>query len=143
MSNRLTIAQLQKLQKGGFIKGYTVPPPVKGAAGTKAPKKGSKTKAWIALHLQAWCTVQGHALVSEHRFHPVRRWRFDWCIPAIKVAIEYEGVMSDKSRHTTVTGFSGDSEKYSQAALLGWSVLRYTVMTHKNLLSDLDRLKSK
>ena len=27
----------------------------------------------------------------EYRFHPVRRWRFDFANPEYKVAIEFEG----------------------------------------------------
>ena len=34
---------------------------------------------------------------SEYAFDQVRRWRFDWAIPEIKVAIEYEGIMVDAS----------------------------------------------
>ena len=55
-----------------------------------------------------------------------RLWRFDWAWPDLKVAIEYEGLMSAKSRHITITGFSKDCEKYNAAALLGWQEYRFT-----------------
>jgi hypothetical protein len=38
----------------------------------------------------------------------------------LKVAIEYEGLMSVKSGQTTVTGYSNDCIKYNLAACLGW-----------------------
>ena len=67
---------------------------------------------------------------KEHRFHPVRRWHFDWAMPDKKVAVEYEGVGGrGKSRHTTLKGYTNDCEKYNAAAVLGWIVLRYTVLS--------------
>lgn len=75
--------------------------------------------------------------IEEHKFHPTRRWRFDWAIPDMKVAIEYEGIISEKSRHTTLQGFSGDCDKYNEAGKLGWTVLRYTALNYKNLANDL------
>ena len=52
--------------------------------------------------------------------------------PARKVAAECEGGTwgaSDgkKSRHTTGEGYRGDCEKYNQAQISGWIVLRFTV----------------
>ena len=82
--------------------------------------------------------IDGH--ISEHLFHPTRKWRFDWVIPTHKIAIEYEGLMSAKSRHTTIKGFSGDCEKYNEAVKLGWRVLRYTAVNYKNLDRDLKNL---
>lgn len=61
----------------------------------------------------------------EYRFHPVRRWRFDFSWPDKLLAIEVEGGTWVKGRHTTGLGFAKDCEKYNEAALLGWTVLRY------------------
>lgn len=33
----------------------------------------------------------GIDIIPEYRFHPTRKWRFDFAIPHIKVAIEIEG----------------------------------------------------
>ena len=57
---------------------------------------------------------------------PARKWRFDFAWPDLKVAIEYEGVISPKARHTTIAGYTGDCTKYNTAALLGWQVYRFT-----------------
>ena len=75
---------------------------------------------------------------AEYKFHPTRRWRFDYAIPEMKVAVEYEGILSSKARHTSVTGFTNDCEKYNQAALLGWKVLRYTALNIHQLQDDLN-----
>jgi very-short-patch-repair endonuclease len=55
-----------------------------------------------------------------------RRFRFDYAMPEIKLAIEYEGIFSAKSRHTTVAGFMRDAVKYNEATILGWRVIRIT-----------------
>lgn len=67
--------------------------------------------------------------VPEHRFHPTRRWKFDLAWPDLKVAFEREGMArpGGKSRHTTFTGYSNDCEKYNEAAIMGWVVIRATV----------------
>jgi len=56
------------------------------------------------------------------------------------VLIEYEGISSRKSRHTTVTGFTNDCEKYNQAQLTGWKVLRYTVLNKSQFFTDIESL---
>ena len=63
---------------------------------------------------------------SEVRFAPPRRWRFDFAWPEQKVAVECEGGTWIGGRHQTGTGFAKDAEKYNEAALLGWIVLRFT-----------------
>ena len=62
----------------------------------------------------------------EFRFHPVRRWRFDFCWIRKMVAVEIDGGSWISGRHTRGGGFEKDCEKYTQAAILGWSVLRVT-----------------
>lgn len=62
--------------------------------------------------------------VPEYRFHPERRFRFDWAWPGKKVALEYDGIYSAKSRHLTKGGFSTDLDKFLLAQLEGWVVIR-------------------
>jgi very-short-patch-repair endonuclease len=62
---------------------------------------------------------------SEYKFHPTRKWRFDYCWPENKLAVEIEGGIFTKGRHTRGVGFSNDMEKYNSAVLLGWRILRY------------------
>lgn len=62
--------------------------------------------------------------VKEHKFHPTRRWRFDYAIPAYKIAIEVEGGVWTGGRHTSPKGFLNDMTKYNAATVMGWRVLR-------------------
>lgn len=68
--------------------------------------------------------------VQEIRFWPLRKWRFDWAIfcPECdwRLAIEIEGGIWTRGRHTRGAGFVKDMEKYNKAACLGWSILRFT-----------------
>lgn len=64
--------------------------------------------------------------VREFRFHPVRKWRFDYAVPERKVALEVEGGVWTGGRHTSSQGFLGDIEKYNTATVMGWKVLRTT-----------------
>jgi len=66
-----------------------------------------------------------HGFEREYRFHPVRRWRFDFANPEIKLALEVEGATWAQGRHTRGSGFEKDCEKYNTAALMGWRVLRF------------------
>ena len=102
-------------------------------------KKESKEKDWMAWNLMYWCNQHAVELKSEFRFDEVRKWRFDFCIPSLMIGIEYEGLMSEKSRHTTAKGFTGDTEKYNQAQQLGWKVLRFTALNYKTLITELNK----
>jgi hypothetical protein len=64
-------------------------------------------------------------VVTELRFHPTRRWRFDVAIPELMLAIEIEGVTRDGGRHQRLQGFLEDMRKYNAATLLGWRLLRF------------------
>lgn len=62
--------------------------------------------------------------VRELRFHPVRRWRFDLAWPELRVACEIDGGAFAGGRHTSGPGFREDCVKLSEAAAIGWRVLR-------------------
>jgi very-short-patch-repair endonuclease len=64
--------------------------------------------------------------VKEYRFHPIRKWRFDYAFPEYKVALEVEGGIWTGGRHVNPKGFLGDVEKYNTATLMGWRVYRTT-----------------
>lgn len=65
-------------------------------------------------------------VVKEYKFHPVRKWRFDYAILEHKIALEVEGGVWTGGRHTSPKGFLGDIEKYNTATLMGWRVFRVT-----------------
>jgi len=64
--------------------------------------------------------------VHELRFHPKRRWRFDRAFPDEKVAVEIEGGVYMNGRHNRGKGMIDDMDKYNEALLNGWIVLRYS-----------------
>jgi len=67
--------------------------------------------------------------MREYRFHPDRLWRMDFAWPQRwpPVAVEIEGGIWRRSgRHVRGKGFTEDCVKYSEAAILGWVVLRFT-----------------
>ncbi|MCS7240890.1 MAG: endonuclease domain-containing protein [Candidatus Bipolaricaulota bacterium] len=66
------------------------------------------------------------APVREHRFHPKRRWQFDFAWPEAKVYVEIEGGTFSGGRHVRPLAYSRDCEKYNHATLAGWAGLRFT-----------------
>ena len=64
--------------------------------------------------------------VAEHRFKVDRKWKLDYAWPLQQVALEVEGGVWTKGRHTRPSGFLKDMEKYNTAAAMGWRVLRCT-----------------
>lgn len=75
----------------------------------------------LAMHLKA-ARIR---FEREVRFHPTRRWRFDFIFPG-RVACEVNGGVFIRGRHNTGTGHTRDCEKLSHAAILGWRVLVVT-----------------
>lgn len=63
---------------------------------------------------------------KEYRFHPTRKWRFDYAWPKHKVAVEIEGGIWTSGRHTRAGGFLADMEKYNEAGKAGYRVFRFT-----------------
>ena len=61
--------------------------------------------------------------VAEHRFHPPRRWRFDFCWPQFSVALENQGGIFSGGRHTRGAALLQEHEKLNNAAADGWRVL--------------------
>ena len=53
-------------------------------------------------------------------------WRFDFSWPEYKLAVEIEGGVFVRGRHSRGAGFTKDCVKYNSAALKGWRVLRFT-----------------
>jgi hypothetical protein len=89
----------------------------------KSPQKPKKEP--LRDFFTALCHSDLHVeCVKEFKFHPDRRWRFDYAIPEHKIALEVEGGVWTGGRHTSPKGFLGDMEKYNTATLMGWRVFR-------------------
>jgi hypothetical protein len=108
--------------------------------------KGSEAKAWMSRKIYAWAYEKNFHFVSEFRFSRERKYRSDFMVentfinPTFKVLIEYEGLNSDKSGHTTFLGYSENCIKYNLATVEGWDLLRYTAKNYKNVIADLDAI---
>jgi very-short-patch-repair endonuclease len=94
-------------------------------------KPGESNKLYLLHILQTLFGTEN--VIPEHRFHPVRRWRFDYAVPSIKLSCEYDGHggfvgKGGVSRHGSITGMTGDCEKFNQARIHGWTVLRFTAL---------------
>lgn len=130
-------ALLEKLAKEGKIKSVFIPMEPKNKV--VIPKSIGKYK----LHIISVLKKTGLEYQEEYQFDEVRKFRFDWVIPKLKCGIEFEGIILDKSRHTTIQGFSQDCTKYNLCQCLGWKVLRYTVLNYQNIENDLKLLIEK
>lgn len=71
--------------------------------------------------------LPGVVLAREFRFHPTRRWRFDFAFPEHRLAIELDGMGRGRKKggHQTAVGMRNDREKANAAVLRGWRVLRF------------------
>src|SRR5688572_949234 len=157
MSAKEKISWLETLKKQGKIRDYVIQGKTIKAelpSGRKRSKKG-ESKEWMWSHIKEWAEMiyekKGYdvRIITEHLFHPVKEWRIDYAIlialqgkevPFMKIAIEYEGINSKKSRHTTKGGYSEDTLKYNAITEHGYKLYRYTHKTHLNLEKDLKEL---
>lgn len=101
-----------------------------------------------ALELALLRELRAHKVPEpyrQHRFHPSRRWLFDFAWPVLEVsargempmrmgglAVEVDGGTFSGGRHVRGKGYAADCEKLNEAALLGWCVIRVTGATIKN-----------
>lgn len=104
---------------------------------------------------------------TQYKFHPERRWKFDFAWPEYKIAVEVEGGVYGRKiqchrcgvivkiktknggyyepriggRHNSGKGFENDCEKYNSAVLLGWNVLRFpTTSAIDQVMSDIQTM---
>ncbi|HAV5522845.1 DUF559 domain-containing protein [Acinetobacter baumannii] len=82
----------------------------------------SKGEAMLCRQLD----VMKIAYEQEFRFHPERRWKADFRIEGYMILVEVEGGAFSNGRHTRGEGYIGDMEKYNSAAMMGFTVLRFS-----------------
>jgi very-short-patch-repair endonuclease len=75
-----------------------------------------------------WRVAGGPLLEREVRFHSSRRWRADFAHIESRTLIEIEGgiFIPGGGRHNRGAGYAKDAEKYLEAVLAGWTVIRLT-----------------
>lgn len=148
MSNKFSREHFENLVKQGKIQSFNETR-TKGMPGHSGDQR-SKGKEWISWNLQYWANeksleIRSHDSGGELVFHPDRKWRFDFALPALKIAIEYEGGMfrqyeGGQGAHGSAEAFTRDMDKYNEAQILGWRVLRVGATNYKNIISLLNRL---
>ena len=99
-------------------------------------------------YLQLMLGQMNVPFVAEHKFDKTRKFKFDFAIPSKMIALEYEGMVTNKnihkgtgkSGHTTITGYTSNCEKYNLATIQGWRILRYTVLNYMDAGNDIRKL---
>lgn len=94
----------------------------KKSRSAKQTREPSVGEVLLATHLRA-CKI---GFEQEYKFHPDRKWRADFLITGTKILIEVEGGIWSGGRHTRGKGYIGDMEKYNSAAMMGFTVLRFS-----------------
>lgn len=89
---------------------------------TKKPRAESPVEELFDLQARA---LKLPAPTREFRFHLVRRWRIDFAWPELQLAVEIEGGIWTRGRHTRGAGVRADMEKYNALASMGWTLLRF------------------
>ena len=91
----------------------------------------------LAAKLAALALAHGPEVLPlrEYRFHPERRWRFDFAWPSIKLAVEIQGMgMGGRAGgHQTAKGMQNDCDKNNEAIRLGWRVLTFRAGDRRNV----------
>lgn len=64
--------------------------------------------------------------VSEYRIVPDRRYRWDYCFPAERIALEIQGGTWTGGSHGRGSGIRRDCEKNNLAVAAGWKVFYVT-----------------
>lgn len=70
--------------------------------------------------------------VRGYKFHPSRKWKFDFAFHDKMIAVEIEGGTWTGGRHTRGKGFENDCIKYNAATKAGWKIFRYTTNMVEN-----------
>ena len=99
------------------------------------PKRKAKRPASVKKER---VVSEGEAILSQHlrtlkiefeqefKFHPTRKWRADFHLKGKKILVEVEGGIWSNGRHTRGKGYLGDLEKYNEATMMGYQVIRFS-----------------
>lgn len=72
------------------------------------------------------CWPKRNEWIAEYRFHPIRKWRFDWAYLAAKIAMEINGgIFMRRGRHSGGVGQLRDFEKLNMAQSMGWKIFQF------------------
>jgi len=95
----------------------------------KKPRKASPGEEGLEMQLRAE-RITGWE--REYRFHPTRKWRFDFAFKGLMLAVEIEGGVFIRGGHVRGALYEDNCEKYAEALCLGWKVIRVTTRMVRN-----------
>lgn len=72
----------------------------------------------------------------EYKFNSARKFKFDYANLLLKIAIEMEGGIYTGTGHAKTGRYLSDMEKYNDAQLKGWIILRYGYGQEKKIEGD-------
>lgn len=142
---RLTLTHIAK-SKVAHLNAHLFPktrkkPEIGGRVVTKHYPKKSDALNYIEIVLLDWCRQRGYKLYEEYVFSTVRAYRFDFAIPDLKIACEYDGgIYQSKSGHRSKTGVQRDIEKGNLAISEGWRVLRFSALNYITITEELKKI---
>lgn len=81
--------------------------------------------------------------LQEFRFNSVRKFKFDYAHLKLRIAVEIEGGIYTGTGHAKTGRYLSDMEKYNDAQIRGWIVLRYGHGQEKLIADDIKRAIAK
>jgi hypothetical protein len=124
------VTQAQKTQMAGEWNGnVAIVNPLRKRIGVAPKKRVGLASVTTKPIYQLVGMCRGAGLpepTPEYTFHPTRGWKFDYAFPAERLAVEIEGGIWKKGggAHSHPLNIERDIEKYNEAAILGWRILR-------------------
>lgn len=116
---------------GRALAAHDVPSPAGERPIAKAAQRARRNPSALETELGGNLTVMQLHAEQQYRFHPERKWRFDFAFPDELVAVELDGGIfaaengQVAGKHARGAGRLKDYEKRNAAAELGWLVLCY------------------
>ena len=114
--------------------------PKAGKQVSKVKRQGSVLEETLEFQLK--CALMPR-WEREFKFDATgRRWRFDFCWPDRRVAVELNGGSWVNGGHSRGTGFENDCYKHNAAVQQGWKVLVFTGKMVKSgeAIAEIERL---
>lgn len=84
----------------------------------------NEAETLLAIHMKEvfpTCKIE-----AEYRFHPSRKWRFDLATVCCMVAVECNGGIWSRGRHSRGAGLQSDYDKLNSATSHGWTVFQFS-----------------
>ena len=120
LPEKMTAAQFREMIAAGSVKQAEKPTKTRRIGKVDSPGEATLAQALKALKI---------AFIQEYKFCPSRKWRADFHITGTNLLIEVEGGVRSQGRHVRPQGYINDTQKYNEAAKLGFIVLRFDTET--------------